>query len=461
MRRIVLAGGVLVAFAVAVVVVAAQPPVAPLAPPAALPPAPPPVAPPTPPREVLPPTPPQPLPVPGAAAPPSANAETPLSKLQPLEAFPAATQFAVRGVLLGSKWMAESNQPHGRFIYGYLPALRQRMSGDNDLNQAQAALAMAQAARFSGDKKTAARASQAILVLLASTKIDPADANCRVPVQLSFVCNRVGYAATIALAIYELPNASDKDIDDAERLCAFLRKQLRADGSVHYTDGATDVSTRTDPAGVNEYPGVALHALARSNRVRPAAWKTDAVKRGVVYYRTAFRAKPHPMLAATVTPAATELYLQTKLPDALAAAYEMNDWLCGVQIAATDPRTPQWAGGFREGVNGRTASTSPGAAKTGLYLHSLACAYQLTRMTADLQREAKYRLAAMDTVRFLCGLQFLEVNTRHFENNFRATMLIGAFHVSPANGNIRIDATARAVTGLLRFLSCGAERGGL
>jgi hypothetical protein len=37
-------------------------------------------------------------------------------------------------------------------------------------------------------------------------------------------------------------------------------------------------------------------------------------------------------------------------------------------------------------------------------------------------------------------------------------MLIGGFHLSPTDGNLRIDATGTAVTGLLRFLSSGAEK---
>jgi len=63
-----------------------------------------------------------------------------------------------------------------------------------------------------------------------------------------------------------------------------------------------------------------------------------------------------------------------------------------------------------------------------------------------------------DTVQFLGGLQYLEANTRHFENAFRANMLIGGFHVSPADGNLRIDAAAAAISGQLRFLGSGAER---
>jgi hypothetical protein len=392
---------------------------------------------------------------------PGVPSETLLSQFDPLASFPAVTQFAVGGVLRGSTWMGKMHQANGRFIPGYNPALRQPLADDHDIKQAQCALALAQVAKFSGDKEQATLARQTVLALLASAPAAQTDPTCRVPVQASFVCNRVGFASLVALAIYELPNPDEKLIESAEQLCEFLRRQLRPDGSVHYTDGPADVPTQIDPSGVNEYPGCALHALAVSNRLRPAEWKKEAVKKGVTYYASMFRTKPHPMLAATVTPAATELYLQTKLTEVASAALEMNDWLCTLQIASTDPRTPHWAGGFRSVVNGQPTGAAPTAAETGLYVRSLACAYVLTRSTVDVgAREVKYRPALLAAVEFLCGLQFAEVNTRHFENTFRANMLIGAFHQSSADGNLRTDATACALTGLLRFLSCGAERNG-
>ena len=214
---------------------------------------------------------------------------------------------------------------------------------------------------------------------------------------------------------------------------------------------------RTDPAGVNEYPGLALHAIIVGNRVQPAAWKTDASKKGIEFYRARFKSSPHPLLAATLSPACAEMYLQTKSNEAAAAVFEMNDWLCGLQIAASDTRTPQWAGGFRSIVDGQLADLPPGP-EVGLYMQSLACAYEINRHVPDLAREARYKAALLDSIQFVCGLQYLEANTRHFENSFRANMLIGGFHLSPSDGNLRIDATATAVTGMLRFLLSGAER---
>lgn len=386
----------------------------------------------------------------------SSPKEAPLSRLEPLAAFPQPTQAAVRSVLLGASWLTRTNQPHGRFLYGYRPALRQPMPGDHDLMQARAALALAQAARFTGDDRQAAVASQAILALLAVTRTDPADPNCRVPVQSSRTCNRVGFAAVLAMGIYELPGADPKLLAEAERLGEFLHRQLRTDGSVHYTDGPDDIPTKTDPAGGNEYPGTALHALAVSHRAKPAAWKLEAVRKGLAHYRAWFKANPHPMLAATLTPAFTELHLQTKSSEAAAAVFEMNDWLAGLQYPAGDPRHPMWAGGFKGWANGRPAETEPGC-ECGAFLQSLACAYHLTRLNPDLTRAARYRQSAADAVQFVTGLQYTEANTRHFENSFRASVLVGGFYLSPSDGNLRIDAAGWAVTGLLRFLSSGAE----
>jgi hypothetical protein len=296
-----------------------------------------------------------------------------------------------------------------------------------------------------------------VLALLTATRPDPADDNCRVPVHASLVCNRVGFAATLALAIYELPNPDTKLVAEAEKLCEFLRRQCKPDGSVQYCDGPTDDPAKVDPDGGNEYPGMALHALAVSNRVRPSPEKAAAVAKGVAFYRALFRARPHPLLAATLTPACGDLYFQTKSADAAAAAFEMNDWLCGLQIAANDSRVPQWAGGFRSVVNGQQADTPPGP-ETGLYVESLALACRLTRLVPDLARSEKYKAAVTDATRFLTGLQYVEANTRHFENAFRASMLIGGFYLSPADGNLRIDATGTALSGVLGFLASGAEK---
>lgn len=410
----------------------------------------PPVLPPVPPGGAAVPAPPLPL-----AAP---KLDVPLAKFEPLTAFPVGTQFAVAGVVRGSTWISKVQQPNGRFVHGYNPALRQPLAGDHDLKQARAALALAQSAKFVGDDKLAATANQAVLTLLAATKVPADTPNCRVPVNASIVCNRVGFAATLALAIYELPAPGAKLLEDAERLCEFIRRTLRTDGSVHYTDGANDVPTQVDPAGANEYPGLALQALAVSNRHAPAEWKKDAVKRGVTHYHLRFRTNPHPLLAATVLPAAAELYSQTKLNDMSSAGFELGDWLIAQQVGPTDAKLPQGAGGFRTYANGKPTDEQPTATDTGLCVQGLACAFRLSQLAADTTREGKYKASLLGAVEFLCGLQFVETNTRHFENTFRANVLIGGFHHTPTDGTLYTDGTATAVSGLLQFLGSGAEK---
>jgi hypothetical protein len=315
---------------------------------------------------------------------------------------------------------------------------------------------MAQLAKFTGDEKQAAMASQAILALLAITRDDPADPNCRIPVQPSVICNRVGLAATLALAIYSFPSADLKLLTEAEKLCTFLHKQCRADGSVHYTDGLSEIAVDADPKGINEFPGLALQAIVAGNIVRPAAWKIDVAKNALSYYQSAFRSKPDPLLAATLTPAFSDLYLQTKWNDSAALVFEMNDYLCRLQVLNNDPRIPQYVGSIRSVTNGQPTDI-PSGPETGFYVQSLTCAYQLARQVPDVERHGKYKSATQDAVQYLTELQYVETNTRHFENAFRANMLMGAFHLSPTDGNIRIDATATAATGLLRFLAWMAQ----
>src|SRR5207302_10387939 len=123
---------------------------------------------------------------------------------------------------------------------------------------------------------------------------------------------RFGFAAVLALAIYDLPGADEKLIGEAERLCEYIRRRhLRDDGPVVFHNA---IAGTVHPTAFGEYPGYVLHALAVSNRVKPAAWKAEALKKGCEFYRAGFREHPHPMLAATLTPAFTELFLQTKSP---------------------------------------------------------------------------------------------------------------------------------------------------
>ena len=70
------------------------------------------------------------------------------------------------------EWLQRANKPDGHFIAGFLPDLRVPMEGDSYVRQAGAALALAQAARFYGDDRSAVIAKQALLTLLLETSVD-------------------------------------------------------------------------------------------------------------------------------------------------------------------------------------------------------------------------------------------------------------------------------------------------
>lgn len=391
-----------------------------------------------------------------AGASPASRSVVPLKRFEPLAAFPYHTQAAVRGVVAAAAWLQRHHHTHGRFLYGFNPALREPLLGDDDLIQARAAFALAVAARFCGEDKYTAAAAQTILTLLTAAPVVAGDPQMRVPRGPSDVCNRVGFAAAVILAIHALPAVEPRLLEEGERLAAFLQRQARPDGSIHYIDDPAGQPLRQDPTGVNEHPCWGLWALTVSQRYRPAADKAAIIRRGLQHYRAHYRTQPQPMLAATLLLAAAEWYTLSRDAEAAAIVCEAADGLCRGQIAVTDPRLPQWAGGFRQYRDGRWLD-SPSGPETGIYLLALAAACQVTRQVPDTDRFHKYAAAAGDACRYQIGLQYSEANTRHFDNAYRAHMLIGAFHLSPREGDIRLDGISHALLGLLRFLESGAE----
>src|SRR5439155_23092039 len=89
----------------------------------------------------------------------------PIARFANLQSFPPETIAAVYSVRSGADWLWRMNQPHGRFFPGLNPAVRRPLDEDTDARQALAAYALADAARFTGDERYAARAAQTVLSL--------------------------------------------------------------------------------------------------------------------------------------------------------------------------------------------------------------------------------------------------------------------------------------------------------
>jgi len=373
----------------------------------------------------------------------------PLAKYGDLEHQPALTRQMILSSQRGIEWLSRYNQQSGRFVPGFLPALNAPMDGDHFLRQAAATVALARAAAFTGDERHAIRATHAVLGLLTETKEEPK--GIRYPALPSVVCNRLAASGMLVLAIHELPTPSPELLDRAEELCAFIRSRQQADGSLQYGD--TPEATAADPAGVRAHPGPALHAVAVSQKRRPAAWKPELVRKAMPYYRQVFKQSPHPTFVPSQTAAFAEAFMQTKDATFASFVFEMNDWLVQLQYAQLDPRRQTWFGGFQSYEGGQIVATPPDF-QTALYAQSLAEACRVTRQIPDLDRYNRYRTSLVRSLQFLTTLQYTDEACQHFAAHYRPAV-VGGFHPSHQDGNLRVEDTAQSVSAMLQFFNCG------
>jgi hypothetical protein len=350
----------------------------------------------------------------------------------------------------GAEWLYRMNGGKGRFVYGIHPAVADFMEGDDYLRQASAALALARAARFLGEDRYTVRATQAILSLLLDSTVDPGNPQVRYCSLPSAIVNRLGAAGLLALAINELPNPQKDLLDQSEQLCNYIRQQARADGSLRCNEAAED--NRPDPpAAVETYPGIALCAVALSQRQRPAAWKAELIRKAVDFYHPWWKTHKSLAFVPWQTAAYSEAFAQTKDKAFASCVVEMNDWLCGLQYDQLDGRLVKWYGGFKSWSDGGAVESAPGINTAG-YAESLADACRSARELADVKRHDRYGNVLGSAVQFLSTLQYTPANTAHFESEFRDRYLAGGFHASRQDGDLRIDYTARGVAALVRYL---------
>lgn len=352
----------------------------------------------------------------------------------------------------GSDWLWRINDAKGRFLHGYVPALNSVLDGDNYLRQAGAAFALARAARVLGEERYAARATQAILTLLDDTVVDSGEEKCRHTSLPSSILNRLGAAGLLVLAINELPSPQPDVLEKSEQLCNWIRRQAGDDGSLRCDDGGEDSQSKwqNDVDAVNEYPGLALYAVLRSQKHRSAAWKTELARKAIVYYRAWWKQHRSMAFVPWQTAAWTEGYVQTKEPAFLEFVYEMNDWLCGFQYDQLDPRRPLWHGGFMHWADGK-AIDAPPTVGSAVYAEGLAEARRAARVGSDPTRHQRYTETLHRCLQFLVRLQYSEANTQHFEEWYRPR-LVGGFHASIQDGNLRLDYTQHALSALATYL---------
>jgi len=353
----------------------------------------------------------------------------------------------------GAEWLCRMNTATGRFLPGFLPSVNAVMEGGNDyLRQAGAALALARAARYTGDKTYAARATHAILSLLDDTVTEPDTVEPGTTVRHtalpSTAVNRVGAAGLLLAAVNELPAPQDDLLTKAEELCTYIRRQQQANGSLSWTEGnEAAAAAAAEPDADNLYPGLALYGLMRSQAHRPAPWKSDLVRKARAYYAPWWREHKGLTFVPWQTAAYAEAYLLTREKPFADCVVEMNDWLCEQQQDRLDPRHPEWLGGF---VGGKAPAPDVSSAA---YAESLAEACRMAREAADLPRHRRYTAALELCLQFLTTLQYSDANTQHFAPLYRQRLLLGGFHGSQQDGDLRLDYTQHAVCAMAQYLT--------
>jgi hypothetical protein len=361
---------------------------------------------------------------------------------------PLQKQFAL-SAQRGADWLFRMNGIKGRFLTGFLPALKADLEGDHYLRQAGAAWSLAQAARFCGEDRYAARATQAILALLEETGEDAADATVRSCTLPPGIINRLGAAGLLVLAIHSLPAPQADLLEKSEQLCHYIRRCARPDGSLALEGTDAD----GEALAVQEYPGLALQALMRSQTHRPAAWKTDLVRKAAEYYRGWWKKNHSLAFVASQTPAYAEAYVRTHEQIFADFVVEMNDWVCGLQYAQINPRHMLWFGGFKGYADGREVETAPDYSSAAP-AEGLAWACRVARELPDETRFQRYSETMERCLQFLSTLQYTDANTQHFAEWYRPR-LVGAFHASHQDGNLRIDYTQHAVSAFVSYLEQG------
>ena len=73
-----------------------------------------------------------------------------------------------------------------------------------------------------------------------------------------------------------------------------------------------------------------------------------------------------------------------------------------------------------------------------------------------MQHYQRYKQALENGLQFLTTLQYSEANTQHFAEWYRPA-LIGAFHASAQDGNLRLDYNQHPLAALVQYLEHVAD----
>lgn len=363
-----------------------------------------------------------------------------------------------RNVYLGAQrateWLHKANKPDGRFVCGFVPALRVPLEGDDLKQQAGAGYALAKAARFFDDDRAAAIAKQAALTLLLDTTTDPKEKHLRYTAAPTHLLNRTAATALLVLAVNELPSPAKDLVEQTDQMTDYLRTRLAADGAVQLSEPAPGTDDDKDH-DVQHYSGYVLYAVARTHEYRPAAWKLEALRKACPYYHRYWTHNKNVAMVPWHSAAYAEAYRHTREKAFADCVYAMNDWLCDLQYTKAEALRGHWLGGFMTWRKDKAVSLPPDA-RGAEAAFSLAQACRVARLAGDLPRLARYQKALEASLQFLGTLQYTDANAQHFVEWFRPA-IVGGFHASHHDGNLRIEYTQNALLAQLEYLAHQVE----
>ncbi|MEI7688103.1 MAG: hypothetical protein WCL32_24110 [Planctomycetota bacterium] len=349
--------------------------------------------------------------------------------------------------LRGMDWLQRANQPDGKFLPGFLPALAIKAEGDPFGPQTEAALALLRAARYHNDDRALTLGKQSLLRLLQDTTTDTAQPAIRFTSAPEPFVNRLAACGGLLQAIYELPHPPDDLRIQAGQLANYLRAQIQADGS--FLLGVDDPALKVHL--LQTCTGPALAGLAAFERHESPAKKNERTVAALYAHHAMWRQSKNPAMVPGISAACRANITAASRPDQaeVQILFEMNDWLINMQYPA-DPRQPLAGGGFMPWQNGKTANLPPDAT-TAFYVGSLIDACRVARQMGDQQRDLRYRQGIEQALAFLITLQYTDARVQHYAEWFRPWIL-GGFFNNHQDGNLRLSSTANATAALVAYL---------
>lgn len=355
----------------------------------------------------------------------------------PIEAITRPAVERLREAL--AQWMSANLQPDGRMTYLYWPSRGEESSGNNEVRQWLASVALTRLARACADPALLERTVQNIRFNLGrSYREEPAGHGLIFEGEDKV---KLGALAVACLALVEHPERARFAREEMA-----LRRTIEALWLPH-----GEFRTFWLPADrrdqVNFYPGEALllwSTLLRESR-EPAL--EERILKSLRFYRAWHRAQRNPAFVPWHTQAYYLLYQVSPSREIRDWIFEMNDWLLGVQQWETQAAFPDTMGRFYDPDR---PFGPPHASSTGVYLEGLIDAWRLARETADGARQEQYRRAIVRGLRSITQLTFLDDVDLFYVS--KPARVFGGVRTTVYDNSIRVDNVQHNLMALLKIL---------